>query len=95
MSKATVFICALIRSFPCFADRIDVTPETWDTDILSDQLGVFSSGERHAALFILCVWNPGYAESQGWKFDVLEAMGVWDLRHRAAFLNWAQNPYWP
>lgn len=29
------------------------------------------------------------------KFDVFEALGVWDDEHRAAFLEWAKDPIWP
>lgn len=28
-------------------------------------------------------------------FDVVSAMGTWDDEHRAAFLAWAKDPWWP
>lgn len=33
-----------------------------------------------------------------WKcgpFDVVDAMGTWDVPHRQAFLSWAKEPWWP
>lgn len=89
------YICHLIGTFPCLRHRLRFTPESWDADDLGKMLGVLSTGERHAALFILCVWNPGYAKGEGWRFDALDAMGNWDSGNRKAFINWAQNPYWP
>lgn len=28
-------------------------------------------------------------------FDVVDAMSTWDDSHRLAFLDWAENPWWP
>lgn len=28
-------------------------------------------------------------------FDVVDALSTWDAKHRAAFLGWAMNPWWP
>ena len=53
-----------------------------------------SDGAIHAARFLLALWN----NQQSWKcgkFDVIEAMAVWDAEHRAAFLAWAEEPWWP
>jgi len=93
--KPEEFICSLVESFPCLRQRWKVTPETWDADQLGRQLGVFSSGERWAALFVLCVWNPGYAKEMGWTFDPIEAASVWGTENRNAFIAWMQKPYWP
>lgn len=68
-----------------------------------------SHGEGCAARFVLSVWNPetdwvkqarleGIAlrrASSLKRFDVHEAMGVWDRKNRAAFLAWAKEPFWP
>jgi hypothetical protein len=51
-------------------------------------------GARCAAQFILAVFNT----SRKWKcgrFDLMEAMGCWDAEHRAAFVAWAKEPWWP
>lgn len=34
-------------------------------------------------------------ESRLGKFDVFEALRIWDDDHRTAFLAWAKNPVWP
>lgn len=52
-----------------------------------------TSATRHAALFVLHVWNQG-----PWKagaFDATKAIACWDGRNRAAFLSWAAAPWWP
>ena len=56
--------------------------------------GSASHGERHTAWFLLAVWDPA-TEWEAGRFDVLEALRVWDLPHRAAFLDWAADPWWP
>ena len=28
-------------------------------------------------------------------FDVVDALSTWDAAHRAAFLAWAKDPWWP
>lgn len=66
-----------------------------------------SHGERVTARFVLGVWNPGtdwvkQARLDGIKhgatlkrFDLLEAMGVWDRKNRDAFIAWCKEPFWP
>jgi hypothetical protein len=39
-------------------------------------------------------WDPS-TEWEAGRFDVMEALRVWDLKHRAAFLEWAKDPWWP
>jgi hypothetical protein len=52
-----------------------------------------SHGELCAARFILAVWNQ-YDEWRCGPFDVMDALRVWDLPHRKAFLDWAADPWW-
>ena len=55
--------------------------------------GEANSGGRHAAQFILELWN----QSGDWKagrFSVIEAFQVWDTSHREAFIAWAREPFW-
>lgn len=69
-----------------------------------------STQEQHAARFMLSLFDPNrdwsaYARQElGIRdaithrvgpFDVIEAMGAWDKANRAAFNNWAQEPFWP
>ena len=53
-----------------------------------------SHGELLTARFLLAVWDPENEWRCG-RFDVMEALRVSDARHRAAFLAWARDPWWP
>lgn len=52
------------------------------------------SGALCAAQFILSIWNTTTEWDCG-RFDLHRALGVWDDRHREAFLAWANDPWWP
>ncbi len=56
------------------------------------------SGQRHAALFVLGVFNARTVWEQfgdlGGKFDAHYALGIWDPTHRDAFVRWASAPWW-
>ena len=58
-------------------------------------LGVWSSGERHAKLFIASVWGPAWPSEHGLEFDIVKAIGVWDVRHKRAFFQWCLDPSSP
>lgn len=92
------YILALIRSFPCLAIKvrrwIDRTTE-FDPDEFHQLFECASTGEVLCALFILNVWNPGYAARKGWKFDLIDFIGCADDGNRRALLNWIAHPYWP
>lgn len=53
-----------------------------------------SHGELLTAQFLLAVWDAATPWRCG-RFELMEAMRVWDDRHRAAFLAWAKAPWWP
>jgi hypothetical protein len=84
---------ALARTFPSMRNALGVDPwnplhlQTWAK-------GPHSHGEIVTARFLLSVWDP----HQSWnleRFDVMEALRVWDLPHREAFLAWGRDPWWP
>ena len=52
-----------------------------------------TSGSRHAARFVLGVWNSSAVFACG-QFDLHKAMATWDDGHRKAFLAWAKDPWW-
>jgi len=56
-----------------------------------------TSGSHHAAAFVLNVWDPTgpWTTSGRLRFNVSVAFQHWDGAHRRAFLEWAQNPWWP
>jgi hypothetical protein len=68
---------------------------TFDPDRFAGQLGVCSSGTRHMILFILNVWNPGYAKSKGWDFNLFDALNSLDEGNRQAIAWWLHRPLWP
>ena len=96
-----------VAGWATIAEALKVEPpdedgrrDGWDVDVWMALARPWSHGEKCAAAFVAHVWNPSHAASQArtlhhWRFDVIEAFGVWDLDNRAAFIAWAQNPYWP
>lgn len=52
-----------------------------------------SHGGLVTARFLLAVWDPNYAWRCG-RFEVMEALRVWDSPHRLAFLAWVGDPWW-
>ena len=102
-SGPDAYILALITSFPClehkirhpFAVRMFFPEGKFKIDRWMDSIGAWSHGERLCALFVANVWCPGYAESNGWRFDIFEALGTWDEENRYAFLKWIVDPVWP
>lgn len=84
----------LAETFPGLSNVPGVRP--WDASALDDWAasGEMGHGALVAAQFVLSVWNPKMTWSCG-KFDIHEALGVWDGKHSAAFLAWAAKPWWP
>lgn len=83
----------LALSFPSL-EGAPVDP--FDADRLDEwaAAGGNGSGSQHAARFVLSVWNY-QAERAAGPFVAVHAIGVWDDRHRAAFLEWCLDPWWP
>lgn len=50
-------------------------------------------GAKHSAHFVLAVWNNNIDWRCG-RFDVVEALSIWDEAHQAAFLAWCAKPWW-
>ena len=48
---------------------------------------------RHAAAFVLSVWNPLHEYAFG-LFSIHPSLKCWDDQHRHAFLAWVQDPWW-
>ncbi len=83
----------LSKGFPSMRDAPGI--DSWKPEHLNSwAAGPASSGERHTARFLLSLWDSATAWEAG-RFDVLEALGVWDLPHRGDFLTWAEDPWWP
>lgn len=88
------YIIALAASFPCLEDKV-AGMTSFDADEWMERSGPWSSGEKRCALFIVNVWNPGYAKSQGWDFNLFDFAGGVDIDNRAALLAWMIDPVWP
>ncbi len=99
----------LARSFPVLArDAEGIDP--WDVDrFLAWLCGPApSSGAIHSGRFVLSVWNPSTnwsevareggiegADERLRRFDLFDAVGVWDDAHRLACMIWIEAPFWP
>jgi hypothetical protein len=85
---------ALAESFPTLRDADGVRP--WDAQRLEAWLlsGAPGHGASCAGRFVLSVWNS-YDEWRSGRFDLHEALGCWDDKHRRAFLAWSVQPWWP
>lgn len=68
---------------------------TFDPDKFAEKLGKCSSGEHHCILFILNVWNPGYAKHQGWQFDLFKAFDSLDYENLEGMAQFLKRPIWP
>lgn len=68
--------------------------EPWNPAALVTWLEADAASEHELACarFVLTVWNPGALAR---PFDAMEALAGWDRAHRAAFAEWARDPWWP
>jgi hypothetical protein len=71
-----------------FVLRVWNASTDWDDRVLVAEW-LQESGSSAASLG----YDP-FAAKLG-KFDVFDALGVWDDESRAAFLEWAKDPIWP
>ena len=71
-------------SMALFDACVDLNPH----QIEAAMFALRSHGEKVSISFLLNVWNPG-------KFDVMDALAVWESLQRNAFCDWAMNPWWP
>lgn len=102
----TVRISQLAQTFPSLRGKPGVAP--WDVMMFLRWTMVASHGEVLAAKFVLGVWNPAadWGEiavrnkimKRGGaftRFDIFEAMTVWDDAHIAAMVAWLNRPFFP
>ncbi len=84
----------LAESFPALRGKPGVTP--WEPELIARWSRVASHGEACAARFVLAVWVGFGRPYPGTKrFDLMEAMGVWDEENKAACAAWIKEPFWP
>lgn len=74
----------------------------------AEKLGKMSHSERCVISFLADVWNGNPCKATKGtstlarqrvmnvpKFDLHDALGCWDASHRAAFIAWAKEPWFP
>jgi hypothetical protein len=96
----------LAMMFPSLRRAPGVAP--WDvTALLRWACDVDDDSARHAAKFVLSVWNGCEWEAEARRegfiseedrfgpFSVAEAVSVWDEEHVQAFMAWVRDPFWP
>ncbi len=78
----------LAMSFPSLVDKPGVKP--WDAFALDAWASgpVLSHEALMSARLLLMIWDP-YTEWTCGRFELLDALALWDAAHRAAFLRWA------
>jgi hypothetical protein len=93
LDRSETRIAQLARAFPCLRNAPGIEP--WDANRLDDWAGSGGSshGEKCSARFVLAVWNPDHDWQSG-KFDLMEALRVWDIHSHTSFLVWAADPWW-
>lgn len=84
-------IIELAMAFPTL-ERQKATSEWRPDDLDTWAVSGASHGEKLAVQFVLSVWNQ-WEEWKCGRFDVIEAYGVWDDKHWAAFRSWAEKPF--
>lgn len=68
---------------------------TFDADKYAETINACSTYTAHMRLFILNVWNPGYARSKGWTFDLFKALRGLDQGNSDAIAWFIKNQIWP
>lgn len=97
LPMAEFLICNLIHTIPVLSRKLGPNwfTKDFDSDNFYAMIGVWSSGEKLAAMFILNVWNPGYAKGKGWHFNLFDAVGTLDHSNIKPMIDWMLNPIWP
>ena len=72
----------------------DAAELTFNPQKFAKKLTACSDGQRYMMLWILNVWNPGFARTR-WKFDLFQALGTLDGDNVAAICWWLERPIWP
>ena len=96
MEIPTEKILRIIGEFPCLRKKVGTwRPVEFDADEFYAMLAGASHGEILCGLFVLNVWNPGYANTKGWVFDITDFAGTATYDNRLVVMKWLANPVWP
>jgi hypothetical protein len=66
----------------------------WNADKLDQSFAGRSHGEKCVIRFLLNLWDRQEKWECG-RFDLFEALRIWDTDRRKVFLSWANDPFWP
>src|SRR5262245_13647324 len=90
--RQRVMMTLRAETYRCMRGDLGVDP--WEPHELNRwAVSAASSGEKHVVRFLLNVWNQ-YEDWECGRFDVMDALSVWDAGNRRAFLSWARDPWW-
>jgi hypothetical protein len=94
--KSEIYIRSLALSFPCLQNIEPLRHDgRFDPTAFMKHHAKASAGEQLAATFVVSMWDPAFAQRNGWKFDVMKFVAVVDAENRAAFSAWLEYPEWP
>lgn len=68
---------------------------SFDPDAYAKTFHQCSDYTSHMRVWIATIWNPSYAKSKGWHFDLFKALNGLDDNNRRAIAWFLQNPIWP
>lgn len=90
-------LCTLAQSIPVLAHKLgpDWMDKDFDPDRFYRGMDCWSTGERLAGLFLINVWNSGYAKSKGYTFNLFDAVGTLDTANLRPIAEWMLAPVWP
>lgn len=99
-SMPQVKMTQLARRFPQFAlpagTKCDVHGvDPFDAAFLARSCRGWSHGEVCVVQFLVTLYDPGAEDWPCGRFDVMEALAVWDTPNREVFTAWVEAPWWP
>lgn len=102
LGSRTARIQRLALRFPTLRGANGIYP--WSIVAFAEWVSAIDDPAAKAAgQFLIELWNHGTPPEQGWwnldlqvgRFHVVTALQIWDAHHRAAYLNWVEQPFWP
>ena len=81
---------SVTRTFPEVYSYLNWGERECAYDVLKENMGAMSHGEKIIAQFLLGVWTHNDHD-----FDILEAASVLDDETRQLITDWLMDPFWP
>ena len=80
----------LLERFPRFTSYWNWDEHECAYDVLKENMGAMSHGEKIIAQFLLGVWTRNDHD-----FNILKAASVLDSEVRQLITDWLMDPFWP